>query len=441
MKKIADISQHDHPIDWNLARIELDLVIFRASIGTTIDKYYIQYAKESKVPYGVYHYVTATTAKDSREQARFFVDSANKAYKKPLFYIADIEGDRFDSENTEPVCVAFLEELRKLGCKKIGLYINRKYKYAGKAINMCDIIWIPHWGKNDGNIPGDAGKPKYYNDLWQYTSQGTLAGLNEDVDLNLLNGNKTLDYFIEGWDLDKQKEDESTQKTEVISMTIKKGANGENVKIIQQKLKDLGYEVGTVDGIFGDKTKKAVKTFQEDKGLSVDGIVGPKTIAALGVTLVEEKESSKQEDITGEIPHISGTAKIMDWWTSDIQKIFPRGGIAIITDVDTGISWREKRFAGTNHADIQPLTKEDTAKLKKVYGGSWSWKRRAVFVTIDGVNYAASIHGMPHGGSNLNNNFPGHHCCHFLSSRTHETNKVDENHQKMIQKAAKAVLK
>ncbi len=206
MGKIADIFEGDYPINWDLARTELDLVIFRASVGLKEDKRYIKYAKDSKVPYGVYHYVTATTAEDSREQARFFVEHANKAYKKPLFYIADIEGDRFNSTNTEPVCVAFLEELRKLGCEKIGMYINRKYKYAGKAIEMCDIMWIPHWGKDDGTIPPDSSKPKHYNDLWQYTSNGTLAGLNEDVDLNLINGDKPLEWFLEGWESDKEEE-------------------------------------------------------------------------------------------------------------------------------------------------------------------------------------------------------------------------------------------
>jgi len=206
MGKIADIFEGDYPINWDLARTELDLIIFRATVGLKEDKRYIKYAKDSKVPYGVYHYVTATTAEDSREQARFFVEHANKAYKKPLFYIADIEGDRFNSTNTEPVCIAFLEELRKLGCEKIGMYINRKYKYAGKAIEMCDIMWIPHWGKDDGNIPPDSSKPKHYNDLWQYTSNGTLAGLNEDVDLNLINGDKPLEWFIEGWESDKEEE-------------------------------------------------------------------------------------------------------------------------------------------------------------------------------------------------------------------------------------------
>lgn len=214
-------------------------------------------------------------------------------------------------------------------------------------------------------------------------------------------------------------------------MNMKKGSNGEGVKVVQSKLKELGYLHDSVDGIFGTKTEKAVKAFQKNAGLVADGIVGVKTIAALGVDI--EKDDSSVDD------NIHGTARNMDWWTSGIQQIFAVGVVAIITDVDTGISWKEKRFAGKSHADIQPLTKEDTAKLKKVYG-HWSWKRRAVFVTIGGENYAASIHGMPHGGSNLHNNFPGHHCCHFLNSRTHGSDKIDQNHQKMVAKAASAKL-
>ena len=226
-------------------------------------------------------------------------------------------------------------------------------------------------------------------------------------------------------------------------MTFKKGSKGTNVKTLQQKLKDLGFLNGKVDGDFGPITQKAVKDFQKSKGLVVDGIVGPKTIEALGIKLNTTSTSTAKKNnttSTSTIPPVHGTAQEMDWWTSDIQKIYAKGVTAIITDVDKKISWRMKRFAGHNHADVQPLTKTDTAKMKKAWGGGWSWKRRAIFVTIDGVNYAASMHGMPHGGSNLDNNFPGHTCIHFTNSRTHATNRVDENHQKMVKKAAKAVL-
>ena len=63
-----------------------------------------------------------------------------------------------------------------------------------------------------------------------------------------------------------------------------KWAQGDEVRKIQTRLKELGYDPGSVDGIFGEKTRKAVVAFQRDNGLSQDGIAGPKTLAALGIT-------------------------------------------------------------------------------------------------------------------------------------------------------------
>lgn len=63
----------------------------------------------------------------------------------------------------------------------------------------------------------------------------------------------------------------------------KMGSTGEEVKSIQSVLKEKGYYSGNVDGIFGTGTKNAVKQFQSDSGLSADGIVGEKTLKALGL--------------------------------------------------------------------------------------------------------------------------------------------------------------
>ena len=57
---------------------------------------------------------------------------------------------------------------------------------------------------------------------------------------------------------------------------------GEDVREVQQALKDQGLEVG-VDGVFGPNTEAAVTRFQSREGLTVDGIVGPATRAALGL--------------------------------------------------------------------------------------------------------------------------------------------------------------
>ena len=64
----------------------------------------------------------------------------------------------------------------------------------------------------------------------------------------------------------------------------KYGSRGSEVTQIQQRLQELGYDPGTADGIFGTRTQQAVLAFQRDYGLSADGIVGEKTLAALGIT-------------------------------------------------------------------------------------------------------------------------------------------------------------
>ena len=74
--------------------------------------------------------------------------------------------------------------------------------------------------------------------------------------------------------------------------------------------------------------------------------------------------------------------------------------------------------------------------MKEIYGGSWSWDRRAVILTVDGTRIAASMNGMPHGQGALQNNFPGHFCIHFAGSTTHGSRDVDLGHMLMIAKAS-----
>lgn len=62
------------------------------------------------------------------------------------------------------------------------------------------------------------------------------------------------------------------------------GSRGSEVTRIQQKLTSLGYSTGGVDGVYGKQTERAVIAFQRANGLSVDGIAGPQTLKALGVT-------------------------------------------------------------------------------------------------------------------------------------------------------------
>jgi len=63
------------------------------------------------------------------------------------------------------------------------------------------------------------------------------------------------------------------------------GQSGEDVRRVQQKLKQYGYYSGETDGYFGQKTYDAVVWFQQKNGLKADGVVGDATAAALGITL------------------------------------------------------------------------------------------------------------------------------------------------------------
>lgn len=62
---------------------------------------------------------------------------------------------------------------------------------------------------------------------------------------------------------------------------LSSGSKGEEVRRLQERLTELGYEPGAADGIYGSGTKKAVRAFQKANGLKTDGTAGPQTQAAL----------------------------------------------------------------------------------------------------------------------------------------------------------------
>ena len=66
--------------------------------------------------------------------------------------------------------------------------------------------------------------------------------------------------------------------------SYRKGDSGGTVTEIQKRLRSWGYYDGAVDGVFGSKTEAAVKAFQKKNGLTADGVVGPMTLAALGLS-------------------------------------------------------------------------------------------------------------------------------------------------------------
>jgi len=113
--------------------------------------------------------------------------------------------------------------------------------------------------------------------------------------------------------------------------------------------------------------------------------------------------------IIQELRLCSPFGELMVW--DEVKYLFPQGVKAKVIDLDSGKSFQVQRQAGYNHADVKPLTAEDKKVIKEIYGGEWSWKRRAVVVLLGGRKVAASLSGMPHsrkgeGGGYFDLRFP-----------------------------------
>jgi hypothetical protein len=244
---------------------------------------------------------------------------------------------------------------------------------------------------------------------------------------------------------------------------LKKGSSGSEVKIIQTTLKKMGYySYPRITGYYGSITEKAVRRFQKDNGISVSGKIGKVTRGVL----FKEKESTDAAK-SGELSLMKtvsySKAGSFDWFNT-VQYIWDRGMDAVVTDVDTGKSFQVRRTFGTNHADVEPITRADAKMIKEIWGG-WTWTRRAVLVQVGDYILAGSMSAMPHAGvddapavsvvsgrsggygrgNNLdevkNNGVNGVMDLHFLNSRNHNTNLVKKAHQDMVKKAASYIKK
>lgn len=151
-------------------------------------------------------------------------------------------------------------------------------------------------------------------------------------------------------------------------------------------------------------------------------------------TILPEKISGKLVGLA-EALRTQHYGKLLSW--QQATQILPNKSIFSVTELETGLSFHVQRRAGSDHADVQPLTKEDTRIMKQIYNGKWSWRRKAVLIHSGDEWIAASMNGMPHGGDGIpENGFSGHFCIHFLGSSTHKSDSPDPAHQMMVHKAA-----
>lgn len=145
---------------------------------------------------------------------------------------------------------------------------------------------VGHYEAHAAGYGSNHSDPK----LWQKKHSGSMAQYRSFVN-TLVNGEKTPSDATAKEDgqsvVDKPstaekpnlKPVQTSKNGNVVKtmLTLRKGSRGTQVKVLQWLLSLNGYNVGTVDGVFGAKTEKAVKAYQKAKGLESDGVAGKKT--------------------------------------------------------------------------------------------------------------------------------------------------------------------
>ncbi len=195
---------------------------------------------------------------------------------------------------------------------------------------------------------------------------------------------------------------------------------GVTFEAVQNKLVSKGYlKSSAATGHSNEATEKAIRIFQMVNGLGASGKANDSTVKKIVGGGRKKPSINKAE-----------------WSKSGINSAFRKRGLAVIVDLSTGARIRIRRVGGHNHLDVEPKTAKDTALLKKVYGGAWSWDSRPILLIAGGRYYAAAMNGMPHGAQiSKTNNFEGQFCVHLNGSTTHGSEKENPLHQTNVQKS------
>ena len=213
---------------------------------------------------GCYRYVYARTIAAAENEARkVLAVIQGKAMPAGVWLDLEDKTIRGIPRATMLKMIAAMTRILQAAGYQVGIYTNPDwYNHVLDVSKITLPFWVASWGTNNGK-PQRKPTIKAQHTLagWQYTDKGRVAGISTAVDLSQI-------YQLIG------------QAKTVDDGLLRKGDTGAAIKLLQRRLNILGNQL-TVDGIWGVQTDSAVRGYQYRAGLTVDGIVGPKTQAAL----------------------------------------------------------------------------------------------------------------------------------------------------------------
>ena len=260
--KGIDVSEWQGTIDWRkVAKDGVQFAVIHAGYGRELsqkDKYFERNyagARAAGIKVGAFWYSYADSVARAEQEARTCLKVLDgKHLDLPVFFDQEYEPGilKLSTKTRTDIVLKFLETIKAAG-RPCGLYSSTDFITTKLQANRLTAypLWIAEYGS----------KLHYTGKVWawQYTDKGRVAGIKGRVDMD--HG-----YFA--------------QTHTASPDLLRKGDRGDDVKLLQHRLNLLGWQL-TEDGIWGVQTDSAVRGYQYRAGLTVDGIVGAKTRAAL----------------------------------------------------------------------------------------------------------------------------------------------------------------
>lgn len=268
--KGVDVSKHQGRINW--AKVKNDGISFamiRAGYGNgNKDRFFdenIKNATANGIKCGVYWFSYAYNAETARKEAAACLEII-RPYKIDYPVAFDFEYDTVTyakrlgitvtKEIASEIADIFLSTVKAAGYRVIN-YTNIDYynNFFNSKVKEKYDVWLAAYRKKE---------PNYGQKIWQFTDSGKVDGISGKVDMNISH---------------YENEKIGGDTVNVSLPVLKNGSKGNSVKAVQNLLIAKHYFCGKsgADGDFGTNTDNAVKRYQKDMGLTVDGIIGAAT--------------------------------------------------------------------------------------------------------------------------------------------------------------------
>jgi GH25 family lysozyme M1 (1,4-beta-N-acetylmuramidase) len=230
--------------------------------------------RDNNIPlFGVYNYSYAETTSKAVSDAQAVINSLKRHNLNTVVWI-DVEEESIANKLGKKlidVIYAYKDTIEAAGYK-FGIYTGLSFynTHIKPYIGLSSIpMWIARYPSSSPMTikaePNATKKPDVTNLVaWQYSSKGQINGIkgNVDLDISYVSYEELLNY--------------NTQVDLNNKPILRKGDRNEYVKAWQTLLNVNGYQCGNADGIFGDKTEKAVVRWQQDHGMEA-GYIGEET--------------------------------------------------------------------------------------------------------------------------------------------------------------------